>query len=107
MLVVPIGVNSQFEDQFRILSRLETVPLYDLNKPQYPRGYSPPFKYLDWLKGELCFDFLRYDQAPSGPTDFEDFQSSKRIVIIMGALNYPDFITHSEVLEVEMDRFAK
>eukprot|EP01033_Poteriospumella_lacustris_P010402 gene10402-7397_t len=107
VLVVPIGVNSQFEDQFRILSRLETVPLYDLNKPQYPKGYSPPFKYLDWLKGELCFDFLRYDQAPSGPTDFEDFQSSKRIVIIMGALNYPDFITHSEVLEGEMDRFAK
>jgi hypothetical protein len=73
----------------------------------YLKGYNPPFKYLDWQKGELRFDFLRYDQAPSGPTDVEDFQSSKRIVIIMGVLNYPDFINHSEKLEVEMDRFAK
>lgn len=105
--MVPLGVNSQFEEQYKILARQSSIPLYDLTRPQNPKGTAPPFKYLDWLKGELRFDFLRYDQAPSGPTDSEDFQSSKRILIIMGVLNYPDYINNTEKIDVELDRFAK
>jgi hypothetical protein len=108
VLVFPLGANSKFEEQFHTISRIDSVQMFDCIKPQYPKGYQPQFKYVDWNKGEMLFDFLRYDQAPSGPTEIEDFQSSKRILIAMGVINYPEYIAGNYgKIEHELEHFAK
>ncbi len=75
VLVAPVGNNSLFGEQYQIVSSLTEIPYYELNRPQYPKNYVSPFKFLNWNEGSLIFQYSRYDRATS--SDLDDFQVSK------------------------------
>ena len=91
MLVVPIGNrNSLFESHFNVVSRLRNLALYELNRPSSMKGQAN-FKHFNWSSGELLFDYLNYERVPKGQVDLLDnFQCSRRVLMIMGLVNYPE-----------------
>jgi hypothetical protein len=70
VLVVPVGNNSLFDSHFQVVSQLRKVPFYDLNRP--PTSNSSSLNHFDWgmNKGNLLFDYLRYDRVLFGPGDW-------------------------------------
>eukprot|EP01038_Epipyxis_sp_PR26KG_P004766 gene4766-6686_t len=108
VLVVPVGNNSLFDNHFQVVSRLRDVPFYELNRP---RGSSSPsaFKYMNWNEGKnnLLFDYLRYDRVPNGPGDLDNFQSSRRVLMVMGLINYPELGEMADKIEEELDYFTR
>jgi hypothetical protein len=74
VLVAPVGNNSRFGEQYQVVSSLAEIPYYELNRPQYPKNYVSPFKFLNWKDGCLVFQYSRYDRASLG--DLDDFQVS-------------------------------
>ncbi|KAJ1415677.1 hypothetical protein B484DRAFT_158849, partial [Ochromonadaceae sp. CCMP2298] len=105
VVVVPIGNNSLFDVHFQAVSNVRRVPFYELNRPN--AANTSPFPHFSWTDGTLLFDFLRYDRA--APGDISNFQSSKRVLVIMGLINYPELVASGNKVNVdeEMDFFAR
>lgn len=96
-----------FDNHFQVVSRLRDIPFYELNRPTSARSANPPFKNLDWSHGNLLFDYLRYDRVPNGPGDLDNFQSSRRTLMIMGLINYPELGEAADKIEEELDYFSR
>lgn len=74
MVVVSLGNNSQFTEQFEIVSKIQELPYYELNKPNFPKNYQSPFKFLNWTDGSILFDYKRLGQLTDQDSEFVDFQ---------------------------------
>ena len=112
VLVVPIGENSLFDLHFHTVSQQREVSLTDLTKPStWNNEVNTGFKHFAWWdneRGSLLFDYLRYDRVPNGPGDLDDYQSSRRVLMIMGLINYPELGENPmETISRELDYFTK
>lgn len=72
--MVPIGNNSLFDIHFQVVSKLRTVPFYELNKPTAVASKTQPLHFFNWNNGSIVFDYLRYDRVLNGPGDLDNFQ---------------------------------
>lgn len=89
-MVAPLGNNSLFAEQFAIVSNVREVPYYELYKPKFAQNYQSPFKFLNWADGSLLFEYKRLGQLTDQDAEFVNLQSSKRILMVMGLINYPE-----------------
>ena len=62
VLVVPIGVNSLFDIQFKDISKITEMSLLDLRPNTWTSALSP-LKYMRWDCGYFLYEFNRYDKA--------------------------------------------
>lgn len=113
VLIAPIGQNSLFNEHFQLISSVNLLAFEEIVKPNLLKGFNPLqqptrsiFKYLNWAAGEILFDYLRYDRVPAGPGDFDNFQSSKRIMVVIGLINYPEFKSTRSIDE-EIEKISK
>ena len=91
VLVVPIGQNSLFDAHFQTISVTRDTCVKSLTKPSsWTKENNQGFKHFNWSQGNLLFDYLRYDRVPNGPGDLDEFQSSRRVLMIIGLINYPE-----------------
>ena len=110
VVVVPVGDNSHYDAQFAAISAVRSLQLYDLPRANFNR---PPnaqfFKSLNITNnsGNLLLDYLRYDRVPGGQGDLDDFQSSRRILMIVGVVNYPEIANSVDKVEEDMEYFAR
>ena len=97
--------------------------MYELTKPSTWKTQNQAFKHFDWSTGNILFEYLRYDRVPNGPGDLDDFQvyfpstflyafthyndvqCSRRVLIIMGLVNYPELGDAN--IEEELNYFAR
>jgi hypothetical protein len=108
VLVVPIGENSLFDSHFQVVSTLRDMQLYELNRPSTWKAQVSPFKNFNWNTGNLLFDYLRYDRVPNGPGDLDNFQASRRVLMIMGLINYPELGPNpNATIQEELDFFTR
>ena len=109
VLVVPIGENSLFDLHFNAMSQLRDVSIASLSKPSsWNQETNSGFKHFEWCCGNLLFDYLRYDRVPNGPGDLDNFLSSRRVLMIMGIINYPELGSNpSEKIQQELDYFTR
>ncbi len=72
VLAVPLGENSLFDQQFRLVASLGSLQLMGLNRPS---NWKKTFmKNFDWSNGSILFEYLRYDKALYGNPDAESLQ---------------------------------
>ncbi len=107
VLVVPIGENSFFEEHFDVISRVNSLQLYELTKPSTWKLDNKALKHFNWNKGDIKFDFLRYDRIPNSAGDLDNYQSSKRVLMIMGLINYPELGKYADKITEELDYFNR
>ena len=110
VLVVPIGENSEYDAQFQaIASSVREIQINDLVKPsEWDAQVSASFQNFSWYKGNFKFDYLRYDRVPNGPGDLDNFLSSRRVLMIMGIINYPELGANpAEKIQQELDYFTR
>ena len=112
VLVVPIGSNSLFSQQFQFLTKHTEIPLYEA-KPNNWNENSSVFKYMKWNIGYFLYKFQRYDQLMTSGNiyllkivfkfyflyyddiayciDIKDsLNPFKNFSIIIGLINYPE-----------------
>mmetsp|Transcript_1167 Transcript_1167/g.1895 ORF Transcript_1167/g.1895 Transcript_1167/m.1895 type:complete len:1683 (+) Transcript_1167:109-5157(+) len=110
VLVVPIGDNSMYDKHFEIVSRTRNLPVFDLNRPSEWKNQNSMFKNFNWLSGgaNILFEYLRYDRVANGPSDLDNFQCCRRILVVIGVINYPelDSSTSSRLIE-DMDYYSR
>ena len=107
ILVVPIGENSFFEEHFNIISRINTLQFYELTKPSTWKLDNKALKHFNWNKGDIKFDFLRYDRIPNSAGDLDNYQSSRKVLMIMGLINYPELGKYADKVTEELDYFNR
>ena len=107
VLVVPIGENSFFEEHFDVISRVNSLQLCELTKPSTWKLDNKALKHFNWNKGDIKFDFLRYDRIPNSAGDLDNYQSSKRVLMIMGLINYPELAKYADKITEELDYFNR
>ena len=102
MLVVPVGDNSLFDSHFQVVSRLRDIPFYELNRPVVNNSATTSFRHLDWNKGNLLFDYIRYDRVLFGPGDLDDFQVDYQVFVKCNMFKYDLFIYFPYNIIVEL-----
>ena len=110
VLVVPIGENSLFDMHFNAISQLRDVSISSLSKPSaWNKETNNGFKHFEWHKGNLLFDYLRYDRVPNGPGDLDNFQCSRRVLVIMGLINYTEIASPDAAAKIqeELEYFTR
>ena len=113
VLVVPVGKNSLFDTHFQVVSQLREVPFYELTRPALLEN---TLKHFSWNanSAKVLYDYVRYDRVSFGPGDLDNFQSSRRVLIIMGLINYPELTENVEsgksiknVVEEDLDYYSR
>lgn len=110
VLVIPIGENSLFDTHFDIVSKLKCLPIYELNRPSNWKTTGQIFKHFNWNNpgnASLTFDYLRYDRVPNGPGDLDNFQCTRRVLMVIGLINYPELGRSIDKIEEELDYFSR
>ena len=110
VLVIPIGENSLFDTHFDIVSKLKCLPIYELNRPSNWKMTGQIFKHFNWNNpgnASLTFDYLRYDRVPNGPGDLDNFQCTRRVLMVIGLINYPELGRSVDKIEEELDYFSR
>ena len=110
VLVIPIGENSLFDTHFDIISKFNCLPIYELNRPSNWKSTNKVFKYFDWNNSgnsSLTFDYLRYDRVSNAPGDLDNFQCTRRVLMVIGLINYPELGRSVDKIEEELDYFSR
>ena len=69
-LVVPIGPNTLYDEQYEQLSRFKELPLFEV-RPNNWNVKDTPFKYINWDQGCFLFDYVRYDRVTPASKIYE------------------------------------
>lgn len=104
VLAVPLGNNSQFETQARLLKLCPQVPLFEI-RPSHWNEKNSAFKYMRWNSGYIKFQYQNIDSSNETTYNFENFQSTSRVLMIIGIANYPD--TGNSNLEAELEFYSR
>eukprot|EP01036_Dinobryon_divergens_P036156 gene36156-47006_t len=62
----------------------------ELNRPSDWKATSSPFQLFRWNAGNILFDYQRYDRFGNGVGELDNFQSSRRVLVAIGLINYPE-----------------
>ena len=107
VLVVPIGENSMFDKHFEVVSSCSELSLIELNRPSDWKPQNSPFQFLRWNSGSVVFDYHRYDRFSNGPGELDNFQSFRRILVVIGLINYPELGNAASRIEDDLEFFAR
>ena len=101
-LAVPLGTNSCYEEQFELLSQYKELPLFEIRPSTWNSGESP-LNFMAWEDGYFLYEYVRYDRAFQS-SDLDYYQSSRRILVIIGLINFTE-LSDTDV-ENELESYA-
>lgn len=107
IMVVPIGHNNLFNEQFSNISCVKELPYYEI--PRSLINSLTSIKFLNQITNHsLLFEYCRYDSCTNLMNELDNFVSNKRILIILGLINYPDYVlSNNKSLEEEFEYFER
>eukprot|EP01041_Mallomonas_annulata_P002057 gene2057-4019_t len=107
VVVVPIGENNLFDKHFNVVSRCKEMLTIELNRPSDWKATSSPFQLFRWNAGNILFDYQRYDRFGNGVGELDNFQSSRRVLVAIGLINYPELGNSASRIEDDLEFFCR
>ena len=87
--ITPIGPNSQYRKQYRVVSSLTELPLYELSRPSsWNWKTRQTFQFATWDKGSLIFEYSNpNDQTLNNSYPLKVYCRQLNIVYILKIFN--------------------